>query len=67
MDGQNFKRELCRKTSKYTLRNTYKNSKNIDNELGYSALLSTKTPKIWNDLCLDGRKLKRELCQKTSK
>ena len=26
--------------------NAYKNSKNIDNELGYHPLLSTKTPKI---------------------
>ena len=26
--------------------NAYKNSKNIDNELGYYPLLSTKTPKI---------------------
>ena len=26
--------------------NAYKNSKNIDNELGYHTPLSTKTPKI---------------------
>ena len=49
-DGRKLKHELFRKTSKYTLRNTfirsppynaYKNSKNKDNKLGYTPLLST--------------------------
>ena len=49
--------EVCRKTSKKTLRktfirgppyNAYNNSKNIDNELDYYPLLSTKNPKIDN-------------------
>ena len=42
--------------------NAYKNSKNIDKELGYHPLLSTKTPKVENKLCFYGRKLKREVC-----
>ena len=74
--GRKLKRELCRNTSKQTLRNTfsrgppnnaYINSKNLDNQLGYYPLLSTKTPKIQNELCFYGRKLKRELCRNTSK
>ena len=40
----------------------YKNPKNIDNELGYHPLQSTKKPKI--ELCFYGRKLKRELVEK---
>ena len=41
----------------------YKNSKNIDNELGYHPQLSTKTPKIWNELCFDARKINAEFVE----
>ena len=44
-----------------------KNSKNIDNELCYYPLLCTKSQKIQNELYLDGRKLKHDLCRETSK
>ena len=46
--------------SRVPLYKAYKNSKNIDNKLGYYPLPSTKTQKIYNELCFVGRKLKRE-------